>query len=66
MSLIKHYKQETFLVDAYSKHHFGGSGQKIDIDLACKASGLGKMIIAGGLTPENVEEAVQGLYGHRF
>ena len=58
MSLIKHYKQETFLVDAYSKHHFGGSGQKIDIDLASKASGLGKMILAGGLTPENVEEAV--------
>ena len=59
MSLIKHYNQETFLVDAYSKHHFGGSGQKIDIDLASKASGLGKMILAGGLTPENVEEAVE-------
>ena len=59
MSLIKHYKQETFLVDAYSKHHFGGSGQKIDIDLASKASGLGKMILAGGLTPENIEEAVE-------
>ncbi len=59
MSLIKHYKQETFLVDAFSKHHFGGSGQKIDIDLAIKASGLGNMILAGGLTPENVEDAVE-------
>ena len=59
MSLIKHYNQETFLVDAYSKHHFGGSGQKIDIDIASKASGLGKMILAGGLTPENVEDAVE-------
>ena len=59
MSLIRHYKQDKFLVDAYSKHHFGGSGQKIDIDIASKASGLGKMILAGGLTPENVEEAVE-------
>ena len=59
MSFIKHYKQETFLVDAFSKHHFGGSGQKIDIDLASKASGLGNMILAGGLTPENVEDAVE-------
>ena len=59
VSLIKHYKHETFLVDAYSKHQFGGSGQKIDIDIASKASGLGKMILAGGLTPENVAEAVE-------
>ena len=59
MSLIRHYKQETFLIDAYSKYHFGGSGQKIDIDLASMASGLGKMILAGGLTPENVEDAVE-------
>ena len=29
VSLIKQYKQETFLVDAYSKHHFGGSGEKL-------------------------------------
>ena len=59
MSLIKQYEQETFLVDAYSKFHFGGSGEKIDIDIAIKASGLGKMILAGGLTPDNVEEAVE-------
>ena len=56
---IKYYKKETFLVDAYSKYHFGGSGEKIDFDLASKASGLGKMILAGGLTPENVEEAIE-------
>tara|TARA_B100000579_G_scaffold433521_1_gene452442 strand:- start:2571 stop:3200 length:630 start_codon:yes stop_codon:yes gene_type:complete len=59
MSLIKLYKQEKFLIDAYSKYHFGGSGEKINIDLACKASGLGKMILAGGLTPDNVEEAIK-------
>ncbi len=59
MSLIKHYEQEIFLVDAYTKLHFGGSGQRINIDLASKASGLGKMILAGGMTPENVEETIK-------
>ena len=59
MSMIKNYKQETFLIDSYSKYHFGGSGQKIDLDIAIKAKGLGKMILAGGLTPENVEEAIE-------
>ena len=58
MSLIQLYKQKIFLVDAYSKNHFGGSGQKIDLDIASKASILGNMILAGGLTPDNVEEAV--------
>ena len=59
MSLIKQYKQETFLIDAYSKYHFGGSGQKIDFELARKASGLGKMILAGGLAPDNIEETIK-------
>ena len=59
MSLIKQYKQETFLIDAYSKYHFGGAGQKIDFELARKASGLGKMILAGGLAPDNIEETIK-------
>ena len=50
---------EYFLLDAFSKNHYGGSGQKIDWDRASTASGLGKLILAGGLTPENVAEAVK-------
>ena len=56
---IKEYGQETFLLDAYSKAHYGGSGQTIDWNLASAASGLGKMILAGGMTPVNVAEAVK-------
>ena len=50
------------MIDAYSKHHFGGSGKKIDIDLAREVSVLGKMILAGGLTPENIEETVDKVH----
>lgn len=56
---IQEFGREYFLLDAFSKNHYGGSGQKIDWDLASTASGLGKLILAGGLTPENVAEAVK-------
>jgi len=56
---IKEYGQETFLLDAYSKTHYGGSGQTIDWNLASGASGLGKLILAGGMNSLNVAEAVK-------
>ena len=56
---IQKFGKEYFLLDAFSKNHYGGSGQKIDWDLASTASDLGKLILAGGLTPENVAEAVK-------
>ena len=56
---IQKFGKEYFLLDAFSKNHYGGSGQKLDWDLASAASGLGKLILAGGLTPENVAEAVK-------
>ena len=56
---IQKFGREHFLLDAFSKNHYGGSGQKLDWELASVASGLGKLILAGGLTPENVAEAVK-------
>ena len=56
--LIKDYSCETFILDAYSKTYYGGSGQKIDWELASTFSGMGKLILAGGLVPENIAEAV--------
>ena len=55
---IQDYGGETFLLDAYSKTHYGGSGQKIDWELASTVSAMGKLILAGGLAPENVADAV--------
>jgi len=47
-----------FLLDSYHDHHLGGSGQSFDWTIAAKAARLGKIILAGGLTPENVEAAI--------
>ncbi len=46
------------LVDAFSDAAYGGTGHRIDWNLAAEASQLGRVILAGGLTPENVEEAI--------
>ncbi len=46
------------LVDAFSDAAYGGTGHRVDWNLAAEASQLGRVILAGGLTPENVEEAI--------
>ncbi len=47
------------LLDAWSPDSFGGTGRTFDWDLAERiASGM-PVILAGGLTPENVAEAVR-------
>jgi phosphoribosylanthranilate isomerase len=48
------------LLDAFDPSLFGGTGKAIDWSLARMASGLAKpVILAGGLTSDNVEEAVR-------
>jgi phosphoribosylanthranilate isomerase len=54
------YHTDAWLLDAYSPDTLGGTGEKFNWDLAVEAQKLGKPIfLAGGLTPENVAEAIQ-------
>ena len=49
-----------YLLDAYVKDALGGTGATFNWDLAVRAQKFGKPIfLAGGLTPENVAEAVR-------
>lgn len=48
-----------FLLDAYTPNVLGGSGQIFNWDIALEAKQFGKIILAGGLTPDNVVEAVR-------
>ena len=48
----------TPLLDTLDAEKRGGTGQTIDWDLAAAAARTRPVILAGGLTPENVEEAV--------
>jgi phosphoribosylanthranilate isomerase len=49
----------TFLLDASHPTLRGGTGRTFDWNLAREAKQYGRIILAGGLTPENVGEAIR-------
>ena len=58
---IKSFARDTspsFLLDASEKGLYGGSGVTADWDSAAKLAKQYPLLLAGGLTPENVAEAV--------
>jgi phosphoribosylanthranilate isomerase len=56
---MAHYRVGAFLLDSYRKGVRGGTGVTFDWHLAVVAKTFGNVILAGGLTPENVAEAVK-------
>ena len=53
------YQVEAYLLDASVPGQLGGTGETFNWELAREALRCGPIILAGGLTPENVEEAIQ-------
>ena len=59
LNALENFSTDAFLLDAYSKSGLGGTGETFNWDLAIAAQKFGKPIfLAGGLTPENVADAV--------
>lgn len=52
-------KAQAFLLDADDPEKVGGTGRTFNWALAREASRYGPIILAGGLTPENVGEAIR-------
>jgi phosphoribosylanthranilate isomerase len=48
-----------FVVDAFSPNSYGGTGQTVDWALAGEAAKAAPVLLAGGLTPHNVREAIE-------
>lgn len=48
-----------FVVDAFSAEAYGGTGQTADWSLAREVAKAAPILLAGGLTPSNVQEAVR-------
>jgi len=49
---------QALLLDTYKKGQVGGTGEIFDWHLAREAKGYGRIILAGGLAPENVAQAI--------
>jgi phosphoribosylanthranilate isomerase len=57
---LPEYSTEAWLLDACSTEARGGTGEKFNWDLAVEAQKFGRPVfLAGGLTPENVADAVR-------
>ncbi|MHB8636047.1 MAG: phosphoribosylanthranilate isomerase [Fimbriimonadaceae bacterium] len=51
------------LLDAFDSQHFGGTGRRVDWEVAAEvvARSNAKIILAGGLTPDNVAAAIESV-----
>jgi phosphoribosylanthranilate isomerase len=59
LKALTDYPTDAWMLDAFVAGKAGGTGEKFNWDLAIEAKKLGRPIfLAGGLTPENVAEAV--------
>jgi phosphoribosylanthranilate isomerase len=53
------YRVAAFLLDTHVPGAMGGTGRTFDWSLAAAAGAVGPVILSGGLTPENVAEAIR-------
>lgn len=51
-----------FLMDTYDGTRDGGSGRTFDWSIAREAAKLGRVILAGGLNPDNITEALETVH----
>ncbi len=60
---LSNYPTDAWLLDAFVADKLGGTGAKFNWDLAAAAQRLGRPIfLAGGLTPENVGDAIRHVH----
>jgi len=51
-----------FILDSFSENAYGGTGEVTDWGLAAEAAKSATIVLAGGLTPENVAEAIRTVH----
>lgn len=59
VAVMRSYVVDAFLLDTHSEAKMGGTGRTFDWNIALRAKEYGKIILSGGLTPQNIEGAVR-------
>ena len=58
-ALSRYRRADGILLDGFARRLHGGTGRTLDWNLARAARRYGRIILAGGLTPENIAEAIR-------
>ena len=58
-SLARYRAADAILLDGFARGLHGGTGRTLDWKLARTARRYGQIILAGGLTPKNISEAIR-------
>jgi phosphoribosylanthranilate isomerase len=59
VELARYKDVSAFLLDGFDRRHHGGSGKTFRWNIALRAKRAGHIFLAGGLTPDNVSEAIR-------
>jgi phosphoribosylanthranilate isomerase len=59
LGTLERYEADLFMLDAWSARARGGTGETFDWGLAKSVKGRDNIVVSGGLTPENVREAIE-------
>ena len=57
-TLGRYAKAYAFLLDGFSRTAWGGTGKTFDWSVARRARRYGRIFLAGGITPENITQAI--------
>ena len=58
---VLNYPAWAILLDAFDKNLYGGTGKTANWDVAREAAKLTRLFLAGGLSPENISEAIRAV-----
>ncbi|MFQ5706773.1 MAG: phosphoribosylanthranilate isomerase [bacterium] len=62
VSQMQDYEVSGFLLDTFDRDSYGGTGTIFDWNIARAAKKYGRILLSGGLTPDNVVSAVEEVW----
>ncbi len=59
LAILESFRCNAFLLDTFAPDSYGGTGQIFNWDIAVEAKKYGRVILSGGLNPDNIIRAVR-------